>query len=401
MRGESGMYLLLVKVRYNAEMNVIYLDNSATTPLKKEVFDAMLPFFMDNYGNAGSMHSIGQQARNAIDNAREIIASYFNCAPAEIIFTSGGSESNNLAIKGASHYIKERAIISTKIEHSSITKTLAFLEEEGRRVFFIPVNEKGHLSLTELEKMCTTNNVGLITLSFANSELGTLFPIEEIGKLCVEKGILFHVDALQAVNYIPIDVQALHIDLLSIGAHKIHGPKGIGMLYVKKGVKIAPLIHGGSQEYDLRAGTENTPAIVGLGKAVELLLKERQKRYEKVKQIRDFLEEGILRTIEGTFVNGDEPRLPNMTNIVFQNVPADSLIYRLDTQGIAVSAGTACTSGSLRPSEVLLGIGLDEETARSSLRFSVSETQTREEMEYVMTMLAKNVQAIRTQRNTV
>ena len=338
----------------------IYFDNAATTPVRKEVYEEILPYFMQYYGNASSVYTIARESKKALEKAREQVAKVLNAEPSEIYFTAGGSESDNMALKGVAEALEKKGkhIITTKIEHHAILHTCEYLEERGFEVTYLPVDEYGKISLEELKKAIRNDTI-LISVMFANNEIGTIQPIAEIGAIAKERGIYFHTDAVQAVGHVKIDVQKMNIDLLSLSGHKLCGPKGIGAIYIRKGVNIKPLIHGGAQEKRRRAGTENIAGIVGLGKAIELAEKEMEENTKKLIYLRDKLIQGILEKIPYSKLNGHPTdRLPGNCNVSFEFIEGESMLLLLDSKGIAASSGSACTSGSLDPSHVLLAIGL-------------------------------------------
>ena len=378
-------------------MDNIYLDNSATTKLDEEVLKAMLPYLTENYGNPSSIYKIGRENRKAVEEAREKVAKILNCNPTEIYFTSGGSESDNTAIKGIEKNYKNKGnhIITSKIEHPAVLETCKQLEKEGFEVSYIGVDENGIINLEELKNAIRPTTT-LISIMFANNEIGTIEPIYEIGKIAKENGIYFHTDAVQAIGNIKIDVQALNIDSLSLSAHKFYGPKGIGALYVRKGVLFERLINGGHQEQSKRAGTENVAEIVGLGKAIELAYENLEEKNKKIKELRDYYVESIKEKIPYIKINGDmEKRLPGNSNISFRFIEGEGLLLNLDLKGIAASSGSACTSGSLDPSHVLLAIGLPHEIAHGSLRISIGKNNTKEEIDYVVENLVEIVNRLR------
>lgn len=376
------------------------MDYAATTPVDKEVLTEMLPYFDKIYGNASSIHTFGRDAFDAVEKAREQVAELINAKPDEIIFTSGGSESDNMAIKGIASKNKEKGksdknhIITCAIEHSAVLKTCKYLEELGFNVDYLPVDKYGLIDINELKKSISKDTF-LITIMYANNEIGTIEPIEQIGKIAKENNILFHTDAVQAVGKVPIDVNKQNIDLLSISSHKIYGPKGVGALYIKKGVSIDPLIHGGGHEKGLRSGTYNTPGIVGLGKACELGKKRMEKDVSHMTKIRDLLIKNILK-IEESYLNGHPTeRLCNNAHFRFTAIEGESLNLMLDDRGIAGSTGSACSSKKLQASHVLLGIGLKPEEAHGSLRLSLGRMTTKEEIEYVSEIIPGVVQNLR------
>lgn len=376
----------------------VYLDNSATTNLDKEVLEAMLPYYTDVFGNPSSLHSYGRRALKAVDDARETIAKCIGAKSNEIYFTSGGSESDNWALKGVVKASKQskKHIITSSIEHPAIMDTLSYLEEkEGVEVTYLPVDKDGRVSLHDIEEAVTDNTI-LVSIMFANNEMGAVQPIAEIGKFCKEEGILFHTDAVQAMDSQVIDVNALNIDLLSMSAHKFHGPKGIGVLYIRSGVKIDRLIHGGHQERRMRAGTTDTPLIVGMAKALEIATRDRKENNARISALRDAFVKRVLNEIPFVYLNGGmEHRLPNNANLSFAYIEGESILINLDLAGIAVSSGSACSSGSLEPSHVILALGVKEELAHSSIRFSLGKDTTQEEMDYTFDVLKASVERLR------
>ncbi len=378
-------------------MKTIYLDNNATTKTDEEVLQAMLPYFSEQYGNPSSIYQIGRETRKAVDAARETVARLLNCEPGEIYFTSCGSESDNMAIKGIAHAYQKRGkhIITSKIEHPAVLETCKTLEKEGFEVSYIGVDENGILNLEELKNAIRKDTI-LITVMFANNEIGTIQPIREIGEIAAANRILFHTDAVQAAGSVKIDVRDLKIDSLSISAHKFHGPKGVGALYMRKAVLFNKLIDGGHQEKNRRAGTENVAGIVGLSKALELAYAHMEENNQKIKALRDYYVAQIQERIPYIRVNGDmERRLPGNSNISFRFIEGEGLLLNLDLKGICASSGSACTSGSLDPSHVLLAIGLPHEIAHGSLRISIGKDNTKEEIDYVIDSLVEIVQRLR------
>lgn len=376
---------------------LIYLDNAATTKVKPEVVDAMLPYFTEEFGNPSSVYSFAAKNKTVIEKAREMIAASINAKPKEIYFTGGGSESDNMAIKGIARAYKDkgRHIITSKIEHHAVLHSLRALEKEGYEVTYLDVDEYGVVKLDELKKAIRDDTI-LITIMFANNEIGTIEPVKEIGQIAKEHGILFHTDSVQAYTQVPIDVKELNIDLMSASGHKINGPKGIGFIYIKSGINIEPLIDGGAQERNRRAGTENVPAIVGLKKAAELAIANMEERIAYESELRDYLIKSIMERIPYTRLNGDRHnRLPNNTNFCFQFIEGETLLIMLDMEGICGSSGSACTSGSLDPSHVLKAIGLPDEIAHGSLRLTLSEETTKEDIDYVVDKLDKIVARLR------
>lgn len=375
----------------------IYLDNAATTKTAPEVVQAMLPYFTQEYGNPSSIYSIGASAKEAVTKAREMIAGTLGAKTNEIYFTGGGSEADNWAlIATAEAYAdKGKHIITSKIEHHAILHSLKYLEKRGFEVSYIDVDENGILKLEELKKAIRPDTI-LLTVMFANNEIGSIQPIAEIGKLAKENGILFHTDAVQAYAHMAINVDELNIDMLSASGHKFNGPKGIGFLYIRTGIKIRSFIHGGQQERGRRAGTENVTSIVGIAKAAELAFRYLEERTEKETKLRDYLIEKITEEIPYCQLNGDRnKRLSNNVNFSFQFIEGESLLIMLDMKGICGSSGSACTSGSLDPSHVLLAIGLAHEIAHGSLRLSVSEENTMEEMDIVVSAVKEIVMKLR------
>ncbi len=376
---------------------LIYLDNAATTPTRQEVVDEMLPYFTEKYGNPSSVYSFAAQNKNITNNAREIIANSLNTKDSNIYFTAGGSESDNWALKETvqAYRSKGNHIITSKIEHHAILHTCEYLEKNGIEVTYLDVDEFGMVKLEELKKAIRPTTI-LISIMYANNEIGTIQPIKEIGKIAKENKIIFHTDAVQAYGQIAIDVDELNIDLLSASAHKLNGPKGIGFLYIRNGLKLGSLIHGGTQERRRRAGTENVPGIVGFGKAVELALLDMKEREEKEIELRDYLMKRVLAEVPYSRVNGHrEDRLPNNVSFCFQFIEGESLLIMLDMKGICASSGSACTSGSLDPSHVLLAIGLPHEIAHGSLRLTLGSNNTKEEMDYVVESIKEVVGKLR------
>ncbi len=375
----------------------IYLDNAATTRTSPEVVKAMLPYFSENYGNASSIYRLGSESKRAIMQSREIIAESLNADPAEIYFTAGGTEADNWALIAAAESTGAKGghIITSKIEHHAVLHTCEYLEKRGYEISYIDVDENGILKLEDLRKNIRPDTI-LISVMFANNEIGSLQPIKEIGEIAKEKGILFHTDAVQAYGHMSIDVKELHIDMLSASGHKLNGPKGIGFLYIKKGVKIRSFIHGGAQERRRRAGTENVPGIVGLGEAVRLAFSGLAEREKKIRGLRDYLISRIEKEIPYCQLNGDrEKRLSNNVNFSFRFIEGESLLIMLDMKGICASSGSACTSGSLDPSHVLLAIGLPHEIAHGSLRLTLSEDNTMEEMDVAVAAIEEAVSKLR------
>jgi len=378
-------------------MKNVYMDYSATTYVKPEVLEEMLPYFTEKFGNPSSFYGISRTTKMAIDKAREQVAKALNCLPGEVYFTGGGSEADNWAIKGiaSAHKNKGNHIITTKVEHHAVLHTCAYLEKNGFDVTYLDVDEEGFINLEDLKNAITDKTI-LVSIMFANNEIGTIQPIKEIGKICKEKKIFFHTDAVQAVGNIPVDVEDMNIDMLSLAGHKIYGPKGIGVLYIKKGIKIDNLIHGGAQEKNRRAGTENIAAIVGIGKALELATDNLEEHMEKLVALRDKLMDGLLK-VPYTRLNGPrgEKRLPGNVNICFRFIEGESILLSLDFKGVCASSGSACTSGSLDPSHVLLAIGLPHEIAHGSLRLTMGEGSTEDDVDYVLDVVPPIIERLR------
>ena len=378
-------------------MRRVYLDHNATTPIHPKVLEAMMPFFKDQFGNASSIHWAGREVKKYLDEAREKVAALMNAEPEEIIFTGCGTESDNMAIKGVALALRDkgRHIITTQVEHHAVLHTCRFLEQGGYEVTYLPVDSFGQINLEELRRSVKPETI-LISIMFANNETGTIFPLQEIGEIAREKGVIFHTDAVQAVGKIPIDLKKLPVDILSLSGHKLNTPKGIGAQYIHQGTKILPLIHGGAQERNRRAGTENIPYIIGLGKASEVARRDFQKRHDSLLSLRDRLQEGIVRAIPHVELNGHPTkRLPNTLNMSFLYVEGESLLLNLDLEGIAVSSGSACTSGSLDPSHVLLAMGKSHIAAQSAIRLSLGWTNTAEDIDYVLEVLPRILQRLR------
>ncbi len=375
----------------------IYLDNAATTRTAQEVVDAMLPYFTESYGNPSSIYELGQRSKEAITNAREEIARVIGAKTEEIYFTGGGSEADNWAIKAAYEAYKNKGnhIITTKIEHHAVLHTCQYLEKQGARVTYLDVDENGLVDLEQLQKAISPETI-LITIMFANNEIGTIEPVKEIGMIAREHGILFHTDAVQAFGQVPIDVDEMNIDMLSSSAHKINGPKGIGCLYIRKGVKIRSFVHGGAQERKRRAGTENVPGIVGYGVAARMAAETMEERTKKERELRDYFIRRVLEEVPYVRLNGDPvKRLPNNANFSFRFIEGESLLIMLDMKGIAGSSGSACTSGSLDPSHVLLAIGLPHEIAHGSLRLTLGADTTKEDLDYTLEQIKEIVAKLR------
>ncbi len=378
-------------------MKNIYFDHAATTSVKPEVLEAMLPYFTEKYGNASSIYSLGRENKKAIDDAREKVAKALNALPKEIFFTSGGTEADNWALEGIAfaNQAKGKHIITTNIEHHAILHTCKFLEKQGFEVSYVPVDNKGIVHVEDIEKAIRPDTI-LISIMFANNEIGTIQPIKEIGALAKEKGIYFHTDAVQAIGNIPIDVKDMNIDLLSLSAHKFYGPKGVGVLYIRDGVRISSMLHGGAQERGKRASTENVAGIVGLGKAIELATENIEQYNTKLMKLRDRAIKEILEKIPYSRLNGDEKnRLPGNVNISFEFIEGESILLMLDMKGICASSGSACTSGSLDPSHVLLAIGLPHEIAHGSLRLTFGEENTDSDLDYLLETLPPIIEKLR------
>jgi len=375
----------------------IYLDHAATTYVRAEVLEEMSPFFASIYGNPSSIHSFGREARKAVETAREQVAKALNAQPNEIFFTSGGTEANNWALKGiaAANKAKGNHIITSMIEHHAVLHTCENLEKKGFEVTYLPVDDNGLLTAEQVKAAITDKTI-LISIMSANNEIGTLQPIEEIGKVAADNGIYFHTDAVQSIGSVKLDVKAMNIDALSLSAHKFYGPKGVGALYLKKGVKIDNLFHGGAQEKNRRAGTENISGIVGLGKAIELADANIIQYAQRMESLRDMMIKGIMDKVKFVRLNGhDTKRLPGNANLSFEFIEGESLLLSLDMKGIAASSGSACTSGSLDPSHVLLAIGLSHEIAHGSLRLTFGDTNTEQDVEYVLDVLPDIVNRLR------
>lgn len=378
-------------------MKTIYLDNSATTKTDEKVVKAMLPYLSENYGNPSSIYKLGRENRKAVEEARDKVAKVLNCETNEIYFTAGGSESDNTAIRGIAYSYREKGnhIITSKIEHPAVLETCKQLEKEGFEVTYLDVDNNGIIDLQELEKAIKPTTI-LITIMFANNEIGTIEPIQEIGEIARKNNIIFHTDAVQAVGSVKIDVKEWKIDALSLSGHKFYGPKGIGALYMRKGVKFSKFINGGHQERNKRAGTENVAGIVGLGKAIELAYEDLEEKNQRIRELRNYYVEQVQDKIPYIKINGDkEKRLPGNSNISFRFIEGEGLLLNLDLKGICASSGSACTSGSLDPSHVLLAIGLPHEIAHGSLRISIGKYNTKEEIDYVIESLVEIVGRLR------
>jgi cysteine desulfurase len=380
----------------NVDKKEIYFDNSATTPVLKEVVDEMIPYFLEKYGNAGSMHNKGLEALKAVYNSRKKIADLLNCDAKEIIFTASGTEANNLAILGYARKNKNKGnhIIISTIEHPSVKETALALEKEGFKISFVNVDEFGLVKLDELKKLICKETI-LVSIIYANNEIGVIQDVKEIADLCHEKNIIFHTDACQAVEYLDVNVKRLNVSMMTLNGSKINGPKGIGVLFVKKGINLEPIILGGGQENNLRSGTENIPMIVGFSKALEISQRDKEKNYNHVKKLSLKLKEELLK-IPNTKLNGSwENRLPNNVNISFLNVEGESIILMLNEEKIFVSTGSACSSKSLEPSHVLLALGMKHELAHSSIRFSLNWFNTEFEVDFVIKKVKEIISKLR------
>lgn len=375
----------------------IYLDYASTTFIKEEVLKEMMPYLTEYYGNPSSIHSMSREVKKAIYEAKIRTAKAINANREEIFFTSGGTEADNWAIKGVAFRNKDKGnhIITTKIEHNAVLNSCRYLEEQGFKVTYLPVDEEGIIRIEDLKKAITKETI-LVSVMFGNNEVGSIQPIKEIGKLCRERSIIFHTDAVQAVGSVAIDVKEINVDLLSMSSHKFYGPKGVGALYIRKGVKIHNLMHGGSQERAKRSGTENVPGIVGIGKAIELATENLEKEKNRLSRLRDKLIDGLLK-IPNSKLNGPtgEKRLPGNVNISFKDVSGGTVLIALDDIGVFASAGSACTAGSLEPSHVLLSLGVPEDMARSSVRFTMGAKTTEEEIDYLIEVMPKIIEKIR------
>lgn len=375
----------------------VYLDNAATTALSPRVLEAMLPYYTQSYGNPSSVHAFGREAKAGLDKARAQVAKAIGAFEDEIIFTGCGTESDNAVLLGAARKWKDkgRHIITTAIEHHAVLHTCEYLEKEGYALTYLPVDEYGLVSAKQVEEAIREDTI-LVSVMFANNEVGTVEPIEEIAKVCKAKGVAFHTDAVQAVGHIPIDVHAMGIDMLSLSAHKFHGPKGVGALYVRRGLKLPSFIMGGAQEKKRRAGTENVAGIVGMGAAIEIAVAQMEENVARITRLRDRLIAGIRERIPAVKLNGHpEKRLPNNVNYSFKAIEGESMLLMLDMAGIAGSSGSACTSGSLDPSHVLLALGLDHATAHGSLRLTLGEATTEAEIDYVLEQLPPIIARLR------
>lgn len=377
----------------------IYLDYNATTPVRPQVLEAMLPYYRDQFGNPSSVHWAGRQVSAAVEKAREQVARLINASPAEIVFISCGSEGDNMAIKGTADALRERGnhIITTSVEHPAVLEVCQSLEKNGFQVTYLPVDQDGQLDLAALEQAITDQTI-LISVMWGNNETGNIYPIEEIGKIAAKYKIRFHTDAVQAVGKVPVDVQQVNVDLLVLSGHKVGAPKGVGAIYIRRGTRLTPFIHGGHQERNRRAGTHNVAGIVGLGEACEMVGEEQPAYYRRVRALRDKLEEGIFRLVPDIKLNGTpdrDQRLPNTLNMSFAYIEGESLLLNLDMFGIAASSGSACTSGSLEPSHVMGAMCVEVTLAHSSTRFSLGPETTEEEITRVLDVLPGTVQRLR------
>ena len=377
-------------------MKTIYVDNNATTRVAPEVFEEMTPYFTDLYGNPSSMHFFGGQVQRKVEEARERVAGLLGARPQEIIFTSCGTESDNAAIMSALQCNPEkRHVLTTRVEHPAVKNLVANLKREGYRVTELPVDRHGLLSMEEVSR-AMTDDTAIVSVMWANNETGVLFPVEEIATLAKSRGVIFHTDAVQAVGKIPINMAESQIDMLSLSGHKLHAPKGIGVLYVRRGTRFAPFVIGGHQEEGRRGGTENVPYIIGLGKACELSATNLEEKNLRVKRLRDKLENGLLKVVGNSMINGDaEQRLPNTSSISFEYVEGESILLKLSDKGICASSGSACTSGSLEPSHVLRAMGVPFTAAHGSIRFSLSFYNTEEEIDYILEVVPPIIEQLR------
>lgn len=378
-------------------MKRVYMDNAATTALRRDVLDAMMPYLTDIYGNPSSLHYFGQEAHKAVENARHQVASALNAEDNEIVFTGCGTEADNMALKGIAekYQSKGKHIITSSVEHHAILHTCEYLEKHGFEVTYLPVDEYGMVKAEQVRDAIRSDTI-LVSIMFANNEVGTIMPIKEIGAVCREKGVFFHTDAVQAVGHVAIDVKAMNIDLLSLSAHKLHGPKGVGALYIRKGIVVPPLLHGGAQERRKRAGTENVAGIVGLGKAIEIACSDIEDTAKRMCYLRDKLINGIEASIPEVKLNGHRTeRLPGNVNFSIKYIEGESILLMLDINGIAASSGSACTSGSLDPSHVLLAMGMPHETAHGSLRLTLGDDTTEDDIDYVLEVLPEIVVRLR------
>lgn len=381
----------------NKKFRKVYLDHAATTPVDPRVKEHIQPYFTDIFGNPSSIYAEAQKAKKALDDSRMIVSEIFGCGPDEIIFTSGGTESDNMAILGTARANKSKGnhIITSKIEHHAVLNTCRQLEREGFDVTYVNVDKNGIVYPDEVKKAVTENTI-LISIMYANNEIGTIQPIAKIGRMCKKRGIPFHTDACQATGYLPLNVDKLHLDLMTINGSKMYGPKGAGVLYIREGTEIQPIIYGGGQEKGLRPGTENVPAIAGLSKALEIAQETKDTESQRLIKLRDYMIERVLNEIPKTSLNGHpEKRLPNNVNISFSDIEGEALLLRLDMEGIEASSGSACTSGSLDPSHVILALGAPYETAHGSIRFTLGKTTKKHDIDYVIEKLKLIVKELR------
>jgi cysteine desulfurase len=378
-------------------MKKVYVDHNATTPVHPEVLEAMLPYYMDKFGNPSSIHGFGRETKVALEEAREKVAQLLGVASAEIFFTSGGTESDNLAVKGVAFANRDKGkhIITSKIEHHAILESCKFLEKEGFTVTYLPVDSKGVVDPEDLRK-ALRDDIILVSIMYVNNEVGSIQPLEEISRIVKDKGIYLHSDAVQALGKIPLDVRKLNVDMLSMSGHKIYGPKGVGAIYIRKGVRITPWSHGGHHERSRRAGTENVPGIVGFAKAVELAYRELDDQNRHLKNLTETFYRRLIETIPDVILNGDlNSRAVNTLNISFKGVEGESVILSLDLKGVAVASGSACTSGTLEPSHVLSAMGIAPEIAQGAIRFSFGRDNTMEDVDYVVSILPEIVNRLR------
>ena len=378
-------------------MRKVYFDHSATTPVDPLVVEAMLPFLNEKFGNPSSIHSYGREAKVALEEARESVAEFCNTRAADIYFTSGGTESNNMAIKGIAYELKNKGkhIITSKVEHHAVLHTCEFLEKEGFEVTYLAPDKYGMIHPEAVEKAIRKDTI-LISIMHANNEVGTINSIEKIGEIAMEKGVIFHTDAVQSFGKIPIDLSKLPVDLMSMSGHKIYGPKGVGLLYIRKGVRLVQLLHGGGHERNRRPGTENIPGIIGMAKAVELRKKLMDQENESIKKLRDKFYEKVNQAIPRVFLNGHpKKRLAGHLNLSFQGIEGEALLLSLDLKGVAASSGSACTSGSIDPSHVLSAMGIKPELAQSSIRFTLGKDNSEEDVDYALEILPEIVQRLR------
>lgn len=382
----------------NAEQRkVVYLDHNATTPVHPEVLEAMLPYYKDKFGNASSIHSFGREAKVALEESREKVAKFINASLQEIYFTSGGTESDNLAIKGTAFTNRKKGkhIITSKIEHHAILESCKFLEKEGFEVTYLPVDKYGFVDPDDLKKAIRKDTI-LVSIMHANNEVGTIQPLEKLCKITKEKGAYFHTDAVQSVGKMPVDVQKLNVDMLSMSGHKIYGPKGVGAIYIRKGTRINSWSHGGHHERSRRAGTENVPGIVGLAKTVEIAQRDMEQQSQQMKNLTEAFYQKVTQAIPDVILNGHlEKRIPNTLNLSFKAVEGESIILSLDLKGVAVASGSACTSGTLEPSHVLSAMGISPEIAQGAIRFSFGRENTMEDVDYVVEILPEIVSRLR------